>query len=114
MFSTYYYSFVTICAFWSIAGLIFLLWAIGQYAKRLNRDQGSWIFIAIVFSPIIAFLSLYMVGKKKIDGIITNRPSTSPSRKGEEKEIQKKESNELSVLWFVVFMALALILVLSL
>lgn len=114
MFSTYYYSFVTICAFWSIAGLIFLLWAIGQYAKRLNRDQGSWIFIAIVFSPIIAFLSLYMVGKKKIDGIITNRPSTSPSREDEEKEIQKKESNELSVLWFVVFMALALILVLSL
>lgn len=113
MFSTYYYSFITICAFWSIAGLIFLLWAIGQYAKRLNRDQGSWIFIAIVFSPIIAFLSLYMVGKKKIDGTITNRPSTSSSRESE-KEIQKKESNELSVLWFVVFMALALILVLSL
>ena len=114
MFSTYYYSFVTICAFWSIAGLIFLLWAIGQYAKRLNRDQGSWIFIAIVFSPIIAFLSLYMVGEKKIDGITTNRPSASLSREDEEKEIQKKESNELSVLWFVVFMALALILVLSL
>lgn len=114
MFSTYYYSFITICAFWSIAGLIFLLWAIGQYAKRLNHDQGSWIFIAIVFSPIIAFLSLYMVGEKKIDGIITNRPSISSSRKGEEKEIQKKESNELSVFWFVVFMALALILVLSL
>lgn len=113
MFSTYYYSFITICAFWSIAGLIFLLWAIGQYAKRLNRDQGSWIFIAIVFSPIIAFLSLYMVGEKKIDGTITNRPSTSSSRESEE-EIQKKESNELSVLWFVVFMALALILVLSL
>lgn len=113
MFSTYYYSFVTICAFWSIAGLIFLLWAIGQYAKRLNRDQGSWIFIAIVFSPIIAFLSLYMVGEKKIDGITANRTSTSSSRESEE-EIQKKESNELSVLWFVVFMALALILVLSL
>lgn len=113
MFSTYYYSFVTICAFWSIVGLIFLLWAIGQYAKRLNRDQGSWIFIAIVFSPIIAFLSLYMVGEKKIDGTITNRTSTSSSRESEE-EIQKKESNELSVLWFVVFMALALILVLSL
>lgn len=113
MFSTYYYSFVTICAFWSIAGLIFLLWAIGQYAKRLNRDQGSWIFIAIVFSPIIAFLSLYMVGEKKIDGITINRTSTSSSRESEE-EIQKKESNELSVLWFVVFIALALILVLSL
>lgn len=113
MFSTYYYSFVTICAFWSIAGLIFLLWAIGQYAKRLNRDQGSWIFIAIVFSPIIAFLSLYMVGEKKIDGITTNRTSISSSRESEE-EIQKKESNELSVLWFVVFIALALILVLSL
>lgn len=113
MFSTYYYSFVTICAFWSIAGLIFLLWAIGQYAKRLNRDQGSWIFIAIVFSPIIAFLSLYMVGEKKIDGITTNRTSTLSSRESEE-EIQKKESNELSVLWFVVFIALALILVLSL
>lgn len=112
MFSTYY-SFITICAFWSIAGLIFLLWAIGQYAKRLNRDQGSWIFIAIVFSPIIAFLSLYMVGEKKIDGITTNRTSTSSSRESEE-EIQKKESNELSVLWFVVFIALALILVLSL
>lgn len=113
MFSTYYYSFITICAFWSIAGLIFLLWAIGQYAKRLNRDQGSWIFIAIVFSPIIAFLSLYMVGEKKIDGITTNRTSISSSRESEE-EIQKKESNELSVLWFVVFIALALILVLSL
>lgn len=111
MFSTYYYSFVTICAFWSIAGLIFLLWAIGQYAKRLNRDQGSWIFIAIVFSPIIAFLSLYMVGEKKIDGITANRTSTSSSRESEE-EIQKKESNELSVLWFVVFIVLALILVL--
>ena len=113
MFSTYYYSFITICAFWSIAGLIFLLWAIGQYAKRLNRDQGSWIFIAIVFSPIIAFLSLYMVDEKKIDGITANRTSTSSSRESEE-EIQKKESNELSVLWFVVFIALALILVLSL
>lgn len=54
-----------------------------------------------------------MVGEKKIDGITTNRTSTSSSRESEE-EIQKKESNELSVLWFVVFIALALILVLSL
>jgi hypothetical protein len=54
-----------------------------------------------------------MVGEKKIDGIITNRISTSSSRESEE-EIQKKESNELSILWFVVFMALALILILSL
>lgn len=98
---------------WSAAGLIFLLWAVSKYAERFNRSQTGWVILAIFFSPFLAFLGLYMVGKRKVNEVVTNRPSTSPSRESEE-EIQKKESNELSVLWFVVFIALVLILVLSL
>ena len=52
---------------WSAAGLIFLLWAVSKYAERFNRSQTGWVILAIFFSPFLAFLGLYMVGKRKVN-----------------------------------------------
>lgn len=110
---------------WSAAGLIFLLWAVSKYAERFNRSQTGWVILAIFFSPFLAFLGLYMVGKRKVNEVVTNRPSTSPSRTEsnhidqERSEcISEVESNDdkkpLNPIWFFILFFMFLILILPL
>lgn len=110
---------------WSAAGLIFLLWAVSKYAERLNRSQTSWVILAIFFSPFLAFLALYMVGERKVNEVVTNRPSTSPSRTESDHVDQERsecisevEDNDdkkpLNPIWFFILLFMFLILILPL
>lgn len=110
---------------WSVAGLIFLLWAVSKYAERFNRSQIGWVILAIFFSPFLAFLGLYMVGERKVNEVVTNRPSTSPSQTESDYVDQERsecisevESNDdkkpLDPIWFFVLLFIFLILILPL
>lgn len=43
----------------------FMLNAVIHYAERNGRDKTSWIFVAIIFSPIIAAFLLFLYGESK-------------------------------------------------
>jgi len=121
MLPGYFYFVSIICGFWFIAGFLFLLWSIGKYASRFNRSSGNWVLIAIIFSPIIAFLGLYMVGEdnEKIQETNTLQKELSFEEKEKvqkeleyQKEKKRREMIGLKAIFVAIFVLIVIIITL--
>lgn len=60
-----------------IAGWLFFSVAAGMFAqKRRNRDGGGWFFIALIFSPLVAFvlLAILEIAPPRVQLVDTRTP----------------------------------------
>ena len=48
-----------------IVGFCFMINAIMRYAERNGRNKTSWMFIAIIFTPILSSFLLFLYGETK-------------------------------------------------
>lgn len=85
----------------------FILNAVMNYADRKGRDKTFWVFIGIVFSPIIATFLLFLYGESKehrkeriIEEELWKRNCETEVEKikkeAEKKRIKEEEANPLS------------------
>lgn len=85
----------------------FMLHAVMNYADRKGRDKTFWVFIGIIFSPIIATFLLSLYGESKehrkeriIEEELWKQNSEIEVEKikkeAEEKRIKEKEANPLN------------------
>lgn len=78
----------------------FMLNAVMHYADRKGRDKAFWIFVGIIFSPVIAAFLLFLYGESKehrkeriIEEELWRRSSNGEAMKNEE-VVESKVSKE--------------------
>lgn len=95
---------------WTLLGAIMLIYGVYKYATRLGRDAGLWAFGAVIFSPIVVFLVLYMCGPEKdcieeVDNTCEN-PTSRDTKKVKEKSDSIGTKLALFMVGFAIFVLL--------
>lgn len=83
--------------------IIFVLNGINSYARRLGREGITWVFLGIIFTPIITFFVLYMKGETdthRKERIIEEETlkQNYKSEAFKNSEIQEKDKDAMNVL----------------